>query len=237
MRKNSGNTKVIGIIVIGIILIIAGILGYFMYDSIQYSVLAQEISKINNEKRVDLDIKSKGKYEDLERGIKEYANEYYSNINKLKELYSKDELKNMLSIQNIKNDGPNFDTTKTTITNFVSEQNNIKEKLQNMTSEEYLNKKVEEYSLDAKKRGLFLSTLDLKEDANKIIGIIDSYLKYVNSIDSVINFLKENKDNWSIKDDKIMFKNVELLNNYNSLISTQKDVQIELKNKLSNNKV
>lgn len=237
MRKYSGSTKVIIILFVLVILGIVGILGYFMYDNMQYSVLAEEISKINNGESIDLEIKSKGKYQNLEKGIKEYANEYYQNVNKLKELYSKDELKSLLSIDNITNDGPNFDNTKTITTNFLTEQNNVKTKLQEMVTEEYLNKKADEYSLDENNRELFLSTLDLKEDASKIIEVIDSYTKYVNSIDNVINLLKDNQANWSVKDGKIMFKNVELLNNYNSLITSQKEAGNELKIKLSSKKI
>lgn len=234
----SKSTKVIiSVFVVIVILSIVGILGYIVYDNVQYNVVAKEVSKINAEKIVDMEIKSKGKYQNLEKAIKEYANEYYLNVNKLKELYSKDELKSMLSIDNISSDGPNFDATKTTISNFITEQNNVKTKLQEIVSDEYLNKKAAEYSLDEKNRELFIATLNLKEDATKIINVIDAYNKYIIDIENVLNFLKDNQANWSIKDGKIMFKKVELLDNYNSLITKQNETQSELRNVISNNNI
>lgn len=238
MRKNKKGTKVI--ISIGIVIVllaIIAIIGLIIYDNMQYNVVAQEIAKINSEKVVDMEIKSKGKYETLEKSIKEYANEYYSNINSLKELYTLDELKSMLSIDNISKDGPNFDTTKTVISNFVTKQNEIKAKLSEMTSDEYLNNKVNEYSLDEKNAKIYISTLNLKDDSTKIINVIDAYNKYIIDIEKVLNFLKDNQSNWSVKDGKIMFKKADLLDNYNSLITKQKDTQTELKNVLSNNNI
>lgn len=238
MRKNKKGTKVIISIGIGIVILaIIAIIGLIIYDNMQYNVVAQEIAKINSEKVVDMEIKSKGKYETLEKSIKEYANEYYSNINSLKELYTLDELKSMLSIDNISKDGPNFDTTKTVISNFVTKQNEIKAKLTEMTSDEYLNNKINEYSLDEKNAKIYISTLNLKDDSTKIINVIDAYNKYIIDIENVLNFLKDNQSNWSVKDGKIMFKKADLLDNYNSLITKQKDTQTELKNVLSNNNI
>lgn len=238
MRKNNKGTKVIISICVGIVILtIIAIIGLIIYDNMQYNVVAQEIAKINSEKVVDMEIKSKGKYETLEKSIKEYANEYYSNINTLKELYTLDELKSMLSIDNISKDGPNFDTTKTAISNFVTKQNEVKAKLSEMTSDEYLNNKVNEYSLDEKNAKIYISTLNLKDDATKIINVIDAYNKYIIDIENVLNFLKDNQANWSIKDGKIMFKKVELLDNYNSLITKQNETQSELRNVISNNNI
>ena len=238
MRKNKKGTKVI--ISIGIVIVllaIIAIIGLIIYDNMQYNVVAQEIAKINSEKVVDMEIKSKGKYETLEKSIKEYANEYYSNINSLKELYTLDELKSMLSIDNISKDGPNFDTTKTVISNFVTKQNEIKAKLSEMTSDEYLNNKVNEYSLDEKNAKIYISTLNLKDDSTKIINVIDAYNKYIIDIEKVLNFLKDNQSNWSVKDGKIMFKKADLLDNYNSLITKQNETQSELRNVISNNNI
>lgn len=238
MRKNKKGTKVIISIGIGIVILaIIAIIGLIIYDNMQYNVVAQEIAKINSEKVVDMEIKSKGKYETLEKSIKEYANEYYSNINSLKELYTLDELKSMLSIDNISKDGPNFDTTKTVISNFVTKQNEIKAKLTEMTSDEYLNNKINEYSLDEKNAKIYISTLNLKDDSTKIINVIDAYNKYIIDIENVLNFLKDNQSNWSVKDGKIMFKKADLLDNYNSLITKQNETQSELRNVISNNNI
>lgn len=233
MQKNSGNISKMLIVIAVIILvgIILAIGAYFIFDNAQYTIVSEEINKINTNKTVDMDIKSKGKYQNLEKGIKEYANEYYQNVTDIKELYSKDELKNSLSIENIKSDGPNFDETKNTINVIKEEEAKIKTRMQEMVSEEYLNKKAEELKLDGKMKEIFLSTLNLKGDVETISSISESYNKCLNSIEDILNFLNENQTGWTIKNDKIMFNSVDLLTKYNSLVSTHKTNQTQLANK------
>lgn len=233
MQKNSGRISKILIVVVVVIIVgaILAIGAYFIFDNAQYTIVSEEINKINTSKTVDMDIKSKGKYQSLEKGIKEYANEYYQNVNNLKELYSKDDLKNCLAIDNIKSDGPNFDTTKNTINVIREDENKIKARLQEMVSEEYLNKKAEELKLDEKMRETFLSTLNLKSDVESITSISESYDKCLTGIEDILNFLNENQTGWTIKNDKIMFNSVDLLTKYNSLVSTHKINQTQLSNK------
>ncbi len=233
MQKNSGSISKV-LIVIAVIVVVGIILAigaYFIFDNAQYTIVSEEVNKINTSKTVDMNIKSKGRYQNLEKGIKEYANEYYENFNKLKELYSKDDLKNCLAIDNIKNDGPNFDNTKNTINVTKEDETKIKTRLQEMVSEEYLNKKAEELNLDSKMKELFLSTLNLKSDVEAVTSISESYDKCLAGIEDILNFLNENQSGWSIKNEKIMFNSVDLLTKYNSLVSTHKINQTQLANK------
>lgn len=234
MNKNSGEAKnkLVIIAVVIILVVLVGIVGYFAYDNTQFQVVSNEVSKINAETEIDMNIKARGKYKNLEKGIKEYANEYYQSVKELKALYEKDDLKDCLGIENIKSDGPNFDNTKLKINSFREEEPKLKTKLQEMVSEEYLNKKVEELGLDEKMKQLYLSTLNLKSDVDSIISISDSYNACIDSIEKVLNFLNENQSNWSVKDEKIMFNKVDLLSEYNSLISTHRINQTKLSNKV-----
>ncbi len=233
MKRNNGEAKnkLVIIAVIIILIVLFGIVGYFVFDNIQFQVVSEEVTKINAETEIDMNIKAKGKYKNLEKGIKEFANEYYQTIKDLKYLYEKDELKDCLGIENIKSDGPNFDGTKIKINTFKEEEPKLKSKLQEMISEEYMNKKVEELGLDEKMKALFFSTLNLKNDVDAILSISESYNACIDSMQKVLNFLNENQSSWSVKEDKIMFNKVDLLSEYNSLISTHKINQTKLLNK------
>lgn len=233
MKRNNGEAKnkLVIIAVVIILAILFGIVAYFAYDNMQFQVVSDEVSKINAETEIDMNIKAKGKYKNLEKGIKEFANEYYQTIKDLKSLYEKDDLKDCLGIENIKSDGPNFDGTKLKINTFREEEPKLKAKLQEMISEEYMNKKVEELGLDEKMKELFFSTLNLKSDVDAILSISDSYNSCIDSMEKVLNFLNENQSNWSVKEDKIMFNKVDLLSEYNSLVSTHKINQTKLLNK------
>ena len=52
----------------------------------------------------------------------------------------------------------------------------------------------------------------LKEASNKINNILTTE-------EEIINLLSSNKDKWQVKNGKIVFKNAEILNNYNQITS------------------
>ena len=91
MKRNNGEAKnkLVIIAVIIILIVLFGIVGYFVFDNIQFQVVSEEVTKINAETEIDMNIKAKGKYKNLEKGIKEFANEYYQTIKDLKYLYEK----------------------------------------------------------------------------------------------------------------------------------------------------
>lgn len=228
MKKN-GSAK-IAIIIISVLvgLVILAVGGYFIFDNMQYNIVKNEVAKINFETAVDMELKSQGKYQNLERGIKEYANEYYENAKVISDFYAKGELNTALGIENIKKDGPNFETTKGKINHFKEEENKAVARLQEMITQDYMNQKMTELALNEKQKELFRSALQLENDVKEIVEISESYNKFVGAIESVINFLIDNQANWSVKDDKVMFKKIDLLEKYNTLIDELNAVQKEL---------
>ena len=57
-----------------------------------------------------------------------------------------------------------------------------------------------------------------EEDNLKLNSDIDNYYELLNNLENLIIFLKENKDNWIIQDNKIAFNNNDLINTYNDLL-------------------
>lgn len=238
MKSKIGNLNYLRVTFLAVVAFIAiGVVVYFLYDYIQYKVIAKEVEKINKERKVDMQIKSNASHQNLEKAIKEYANEYYSNINELKILYAKDDLKLLLGVDNLKTDKPQFTKSKNIISNFIKEQKQINDKLQPMVADEFITQIADKYELTGKKRRIYFSTLNLKEDATKISEIVVGYQKYAEAMLNILDFLKDNQNKWTIDDKKIIFNNVNLLNRYNELIKTQKELQADLKTKLSTEKM
>ena len=61
--------------------------------------------------------------------------------------------------------------------------------------------------------------LKVKEDVNTLKEIVSEYDKWLDDINNVFAFLNTNKDNWKISGNNVMFTNVKLVSQYNSLIS------------------
>ncbi len=105
-EKNSKSKKSIIIIAIAVVIIIAvvAVVGSFINENVQKQLISKEIDKINNTSEVDTDIKSKGKYADVEKVLKDYVLEYQSVANEIKDQYQNEKFTTILSADNYKND-------------------------------------------------------------------------------------------------------------------------------------
>lgn len=221
-KERKGSTKLILLIVaiVVVLVIVIGTLGYFMInDAKQRITLKDEIEAINKNLTVDMTIKTTGKYADLEKALKEYLNEYHTAVNNLATEYGKSNIGNCLSADSISKNGPEFTSMKEELNLLITQGNEVKDKITKMTSDEYMQKKVEEAKLEGKYKDMFYSTLDLKSNATKNSSGIDTYNTYFNKILTVFNFLTNNKDNWKVNNNKVEFNSVDLVTEYNKLVN------------------
>lgn len=214
-KKGASKTSIIIIVVAIIVLCMIGIAIYLSYDKTQQNIVINEINNINETKNIDQTIKSKGKYAILEKGLKDYLNEYLTKTNELANEYSNTTIDNALSIENISQDGPDFTKTKESIKNLKNKEQEVKSALENMTAEEYINNKANELNLSEKYTNIYTTALNLKEDVNNISDMISKYDEYLSTIENMLNFLTNNKDYWSVSQNKILFTKSDLLTQYN----------------------
>ena len=80
-----------------------------------------------------------------------------------------------------------------------------------MTTEEYINNKANELNLSEKYTNIYTTALNLKEDVNNISDMISKYDEYLSTIENMLNFLTNNKDYWSVSQNKILFTKSDLL--------------------------
>lgn len=69
---------------------------------------------------------SDGEYLQVEEALKEYLTARFQNITKISEILNNEKLENILTIDNYKNDGPEFVTTKEYIENTKQELQELK---------------------------------------------------------------------------------------------------------------
>ena len=227
-KRGASKTSIIVIVVAIIVLCMIGIAIYLSYDKTQQNIVINEINNINETKNIDQTIKSKAKYAILEKELKDYLNEYLTKTNELANEYSNTTIDNALSIENISQDGPDFTKTKESIKNLKNKEQEVKSALENMTTEEYINNKANELNLSEKYTNIYTTALNLKEDVNNISDMISKYDEYLSTIENMLNFLTNNKDYWSVSQNKILFTKSDLLTQYNENLNKIETAQSNL---------
>ena len=141
--KGLGALGVVGIIIIIVIVVIILIVGIIAigiglyHDFKQESELISEceqIKELTNEENLDTEKInemltrriSDGEYLQVEEALKEYLTARFQNITKISEILNNEKLENILTIDNYKNDGPEFVTTKEYIENTKQELQELK---------------------------------------------------------------------------------------------------------------
>ena len=165
--------------------------------------------------------------------VEKAAKNYLKDKEKLfKEMYeildNSDNIENLLMIDNIKTDGKEFTNTISLINNTGSKLTKLRDEYQSLTSKEkiesYLTKKLRE---DDYYNDYYLNELmaDMMNN-QKNLDAINEYLATVSKLKGIFTFLRENKDNWNLVNDKIMFNSETLYNYYEELLTGISDDKI-----------
>lgn len=226
MKKGNNIIKVVAIVIVVILLVIVG--GILRYNTTQKNILIQEVNKLvkSEDLTVDTidvdDIKSNGKYGEVEKAIKTYLNDYAVEVQKLIEISQDDKISNLLSIDNYKEDGPDFTETLSYIEETTKQLDEASEKAIKLMEKEEMYNYIDNYDLDEKYKELYRTLMldeetenDLQEAQTELQDSVDSLKNNLQVATEILNFLKENQNEWQIKNSLIMFNNQTLLNQYN----------------------
>ncbi|MCI9365898.1 MAG: DUF3053 family protein [Clostridia bacterium] len=221
-EKKPKNKKVIIIIaVIGILVLVAvGGIGLVVNETAQKAIIGVEMESINSTGNIDSEIKSKGKYAEVEKALKDYLTEYKNVALEIANEYQNQNLTTILSAENFKNDGPNFETSKKLINDIKEKGENAKTKLAEMSKEEYKEKRATDSGLTGKYKDLFKSSVQLENDAETVNKTVENVNNYLDKINEVFDFLKESEGKWQINGEKIEFRDMSNLTKYNSLLTS-----------------
>ena len=131
------------IVIIGVIAIGIGLYNDFKQEGELISE-CKEIMDLSNAENLDTEKInemltrriSAGEYLQVEDALKEYLRARFQNVTRITEILNNEKLENILTIDNYKNDGPEFATTKEYIENTKQELQDLKKDMKN-----YLQKK------------------------------------------------------------------------------------------------
>ena len=230
MSKN----KKITVVLISLIFTILLLTGYFIVSSVvELETFNNEIKKLENfdiTKDKKKKIKTTGSYSKVERSIKKYIYNCSDKYNSINSLLNDKKLKNVLTADNYKKDGPEFKNSIKTINSLKEEYNKKSKQLNNCHNSKKLKANIKSNSLNKKDLSIYNEAMynsnimvNLDESlkkANKskarVINVLDKTLE-------VINVLKSNKGKWEIKKNKIVFNDYKLYEEYNELVKNIKN--------------
>lgn len=230
-KNKKTKNKAVVIAVIIVLLVIIGAVGGVVYNDLhQKSILISEVNKLVANKNLTVDsidadnMKTTGKYAEVEKAIKTYLKEYAAEVEKMVDMAQDEKIINILSIDNYKNDGPEFNESLPYIEEMEKNLNETSEKVIKLMGKEEILGYIDNYDLDDKYKELYKTLMldeetekKLEESQTQLKDSIDEYKESIQKIKDVLNFLKENKSGWEIQNNLVMFNSQELLSQYNKL--------------------
>ena len=223
------------LIIVGIIiLIVIGVIAYFVITDLQQedklTAELQEISNLVNSQNIDIDqinerldrTVTRGDYAVVEQSFKQYLKDNFDVSMKIADILNDEKLTTILTADNYKQDGKDFVETKNYISTTRDQLETYKTEYKDFFTEEKVMSYINDKNLDSYYTDLYKQELvgDIESDnetevvesaINDVIGILDIY-------EEVINFLVDNQNSWNVQDDTIEFTSEGLQNQYNSLI-------------------
>ena len=176
--------------------------------------------------RYNRSIKSSGEYKVIEKAIKTYLDDNAVLMQKVLGVMSDDKLTKILSYDNYKEDGPEFSKSlsylESTKKEFNSNVDTLLKNLEEDSVKKYINGKTNEKYYKDLYLELMVTDKRMKDFNEKKELLNNTKTKVNNVLDTsteLLNFLKNNKDNWVLEDNEIKFKNRDLYNQYNGYIS------------------
>ena len=226
--------KKVLITVLIIIVILLGVVGYFVIsDMIQEDKLKTELQEINdlsNAETIDIDaiderldrIVTTGDYAVVEDACKTYLRECVDNILQITDTLNDEQLVNLLTVENYIKDGKDFTKSKEYINGTRTALEICKQKYTEFLTEEkamsYINDKgLDEYYIDLYKQE-FVGDMSEASDG-EVESSIDEIIKILEISEQVLNLLSENQNAWEIEGENIVFNSETLSNQYDELIN------------------
>ena len=249
-NKNIQKSKYI-FMSIGIILIIfAGVISYLVINDLrQENILKQEIINLSNKDLLtdnyDIKIKTSGDYGYIEEAIKNYYKQLSNSIKIINNYLTDEDLIQILSATNLKNDGPNFNSTHKVLTETRKKTNDAMTTIINLCNEETIKKLINKDKIDNYYYELYLNLMYTKDDLKELITtknemqtISDNLNVFLDKVEAMIKVLEANSDYWFIEDNQLYFEKTSLVTEYNNLYNDLNEfVSEKFSNQKSSNKV
>ncbi len=228
------NKKVlIGIIIVVVIVVIALVGGFFYNQQNkinQEKILNEESEKLSKldltKDEIDMNIKTKGKYAIVEKTMKDYMNDTKNVMTELIDLFNNSELDKALSSENLTSDAPEFVQTKEKLASLKTKLSEYSEKCDKLLTPENIENAINDKGVGKYYKELYVNLMmddetkeNLENERTELKKSIEEVNKAVEGLENIIDFLIENKDEWTVVDGKIQFKNITKYKEYYQIVN------------------
>lgn len=227
--------KILITLLIIIVIALIGV-GYFVFTDMQQEEKLKteltELSELSNAQEINIDeinnrldrIVTKGDYAIVEEAFKTYLRENFDNSIKIANILNDEKITTLLTVENYKEDGKDFNKSKEYITTTRTTLEDCKNKYMEFLTEEkamsYINDKgLDSYYTDLYKDE-FVGDMSSALQDTTVQDSIDEIIKLLNTSEKVFNLLSENQNSWELDGENIVFDNENLSNQYDELINS-----------------
>ena len=228
-ENNKTNKVLLTILLILIILLIA--VGIIWGGKILNKVkLDREIKMLyeNDINTVDynnITLQTTGDFSTVENEIKSFFKDYSSKKEAFLKKVNDEKIISMLTVENYKTDGPEFTESIKYVEDQKEEFNNISQEFINLLDKDNILSRIENKNISEcykeLYKGYFFENNELNQDIVRFSNDINDSTELMNKLYEtelkMLNFLKENKDNWEILNNQLTFDNEEFLKQYDEL--------------------
>ena len=235
--------KVIITVVVIVILILLVVGGFVFYHGNQIGKLIAEVNKLAEieminedgtlkEEPIDMQIKTNGSYAVVEKTFKNYMNEIVTDTQELVNTLDQEKIMNLVSIDNMKEDGPDFTKSKEEITTMKNAISSYVTKMETLANEENLLSRIDDKDVGEYYKELYRqlaideeSGANLKDTIDELKTNEEVAVQALNDLESIFNFLSDNKDEWQIEEEQIVFTTQGADEEYSNLMKSLPTMQ------------
>jgi len=233
MNKKTKNLIIIVAVAVAVILVVVGIfLGKDILEKGKLMKEVEAVSKLDITKdQFNTELKTSGDYGKVELAIKEYFQEYATNLQKSLGAISEEKLNSIMSETNFQGENPNFDKVLGEIKTAREEFNGGIDKLMQQMDEAAIMAKIEEKGVSQKYKDLYRELMfddnildqinsqkeelqKAKEDLNKVLDLNEK----------VYQLLAGNPGKWSFQDGKLKFSDQGVYEKYVQITSEAEEL-------------
>ena len=242
------NKKLIKKIIIGIVIVVVIIIGLIFFMAFkelqEEDILKQEIINYSNKDlskdNYPIEVKTTGDRAYVEEAVKKYYKSLSDSVKTINSLLNDEELTNILTINSLRNDSPNYTKSHTLISNTKSKVTKELENISSLCEEDTIKNLIDKDKLSDSEYyydfylNLMYTEKDLemlKSTKEEMATLSNNLNEFLNKVDEILTFLETNANYIEYTNTDIYISDNNILNKYNNLIEELKIMADNMANK------
>lgn len=228
------NKKVLIGVIVAVVVVAIALVGGLVYNQQnkikQENILKEEAEKLAKldltKDEIDMDIKTKGKYAIVEKTMKDYMKETQTVMTELIDLFNNSDLDKTLSSENLSKDAPEFVETKEKLASLKTKLSEYSEKCDKLLNAKNIENAINDKGVSKYYKELYVNLMlddetkeSIEKENTELKKSIEEVNKAIEGLEKIVNFLTENKDEWTVTDGKIQFKSITKYKEYYQIVN------------------